>query len=65
MRFGDIPLQPGQPATPEADRKLMIIDALEQGKAEWAPPPLPATMREVLSSTSFTTAARSRRTCAR
>ena len=27
----------------------MIIDALEQGKAEWAPPPLPATMKEVLS----------------
>jgi uncharacterized damage-inducible protein DinB len=28
----------------------MIIDALEQGKAEWAPPPLPATMKEVLSA---------------
>ena len=25
----------------------MIIDALESGKAEWAPPPLPATMKEV------------------
>ena len=28
----------------------MIIDALESGKAEWAPPPLPATMREVLDA---------------
>ncbi|HTK51849.1 MAG TPA: DinB family protein [Gemmatimonadaceae bacterium] len=28
----------------------MIIDALEQGKAEWAPPPLPATMKEVLDA---------------
>jgi uncharacterized damage-inducible protein DinB len=28
----------------------MIIDALESGKAEWAPPPLPATMREVLAT---------------
>jgi uncharacterized damage-inducible protein DinB len=26
----------------------MIIDALETGKAEWAPPPVPATMRDVL-----------------
>ena len=25
----------------------MIIEALENGKAEWAPPPLPATMKEV------------------
>jgi uncharacterized damage-inducible protein DinB len=25
----------------------MIIEALESGKAEWAPPPLPATMKEV------------------
>ena len=24
MRFGDIPAQPGQPATPEADRKLVM-----------------------------------------
>jgi PhnB protein len=24
MRFGDIPSQPGQPATPEADRKLVM-----------------------------------------
>ena len=28
----------------------MIIDALESGKAEWAPPPLPATMKEVLEA---------------
>ena len=28
----------------------MIIDALEQGKAEWAPPSIPATMREVLDA---------------
>ncbi len=28
----------------------MIIDALEQGKAEWAPPPIPATMNEVLTA---------------
>jgi uncharacterized damage-inducible protein DinB len=26
----------------------MIIEALESGKAEWAPPPLPPTMSEVL-----------------
>ena len=26
----------------------MLIDALESGKAEWAPPPMPATMREVV-----------------
>jgi uncharacterized damage-inducible protein DinB len=25
----------------------MIIDALESGKAEWAPPPMPGTMKEV------------------
>ena len=28
----------------------MIIDALESGKAEWAPPPIPATMKEVLEA---------------
>ena len=28
----------------------MIIDALETGKAEWAPPPLPSTMKEVLDA---------------
>src|SRR5215210_3646579 len=26
----------------------MLIDALEAGKAEWAPPPMPATMKELL-----------------
>ena len=26
----------------------MIIEALENGKAEWAPPPMPATMKEIL-----------------
>jgi len=28
----------------------MIIDALESGKAEWAPPPMPATMKDVLEA---------------
>ena len=28
----------------------MIIEALENGEAEWAPPPVPATMKEVLSA---------------
>ena len=28
----------------------MIIEALETGKAEWTPPPLPATMKEVLTA---------------
>ena len=28
----------------------MIIDALETGKAEWAPPPMPATMKAVLEA---------------
>lgn len=28
----------------------MIIDALETGKAEWAPPPMPPTMKEVLDA---------------
>ena len=26
----------------------MVIDALESGKAEWAPPPMPASMKAVL-----------------
>ena len=26
----------------------MLIDALESGKAEWSPPPMPATMKEML-----------------
>lgn len=28
----------------------MIIDAIETGKAAWAPPPMPATMKEVLAA---------------
>jgi uncharacterized damage-inducible protein DinB len=28
----------------------MIIDAIENGKAEWNPPPMPATMKEVLAA---------------
>jgi uncharacterized damage-inducible protein DinB len=28
----------------------MIVEALERGQAEWAPPPLPATMKEVLQA---------------
>jgi uncharacterized damage-inducible protein DinB len=28
----------------------MIIDALESGKAEWAPPPVPESMQEVLAT---------------
>jgi uncharacterized damage-inducible protein DinB len=28
----------------------MIIDALENGKAEWAPPPMPTTMKEVVTT---------------
>ena len=28
----------------------MIIEALENGRAEWAPPPMPATMKEVLET---------------
>jgi uncharacterized damage-inducible protein DinB len=28
----------------------MIIEALETGKVEWAPPPMPATMKEVVEA---------------
>lgn len=28
----------------------MIIDAVETGKGEWAPPPMPATMKEVVAA---------------
>lgn len=28
----------------------MIIDALETGKVEWAPPPMPKTMKEVVTA---------------
>ena len=39
----------------------MIIDALETGKAEWAPPPMPATMNEVLEAYERQSASMSRR----
>ena len=28
----------------------MLIDALEKGKAEWSPPPTPATMKEIVET---------------
>lgn len=28
----------------------MIIEALESGRAQWAPPPMPATMKEVVTA---------------
>jgi uncharacterized damage-inducible protein DinB len=28
----------------------MLIDALENGKAEWAPPPMPSTMNEIVET---------------
>ncbi len=28
----------------------MIIEALETGKVEWAPPPMPATMKEIVAA---------------
>lgn len=28
----------------------MLIDALESGKAEWAPPPMPGSMKDVLAA---------------
>ena len=28
----------------------MIIEALENGKADWAPPPMPSTMKEVVAA---------------
>ena len=39
----------------------MIIEALEKGKAEWAPPPLPATMQEVLGAYEQQSAGMTRR----
>jgi uncharacterized damage-inducible protein DinB len=39
----------------------MIIDALESGKAEWAPPPLPSTMKDVLAAYETQSAAMERR----
>ncbi len=39
----------------------MIIDALESGKVEWAPPPMPATMKEVLAAYEAQSAEMARR----
>jgi uncharacterized damage-inducible protein DinB len=39
----------------------MIIEALESGKAEWAPPPTPATMKEVLEAYDQQSAGMARR----
>ena len=39
----------------------MIIDALESGKLEWSPPPMPQTMREVLEAYEQQSAAASER----
>jgi uncharacterized damage-inducible protein DinB len=38
-------------------QERMIIEALESGKAEWAPPPLPATMKELLEAYEHQSAA--------
>jgi uncharacterized damage-inducible protein DinB len=40
----------GEIAWQIASEEKMLMDALEAGKAEWAPPPAPATMREVLQT---------------
>jgi uncharacterized damage-inducible protein DinB len=39
----------------------MIIDALESGTAEWAPPPMPGSMKEVLEAYERQSAAMPRR----
>jgi uncharacterized damage-inducible protein DinB len=39
----------------------MIIEALESGKVEWAPPPIPATMTEVLETYERQSAAMAQR----
>ena len=39
----------------------MIIEALENAKAEWAPPPVPATMKEVLEAYETQSAAMAQR----
>jgi uncharacterized damage-inducible protein DinB len=39
----------------------MIIDALENGKAEWSPPPMPTTMKEVVDTYDNQSADMSRR----
>jgi len=41
--------------------ETMIIDALESGKAEWAPPPIPATMKEVADAYDTQSAGTARR----
>ena len=41
--------------------ETMIIDALESGKAEWAPPPMPTTMKGVLEAYEQQAAAMNRR----
>ena len=39
----------------------MIIDALESGKAAWAPPPIPGTMKEVIEAYETHSAAAAKR----
>jgi uncharacterized damage-inducible protein DinB len=39
----------------------MLIEALESGAAEWAPPPVPATMKEVLEAYAGQSAGMTRR----
>ena len=39
----------------------MIIEALENGTAEWAPPPLPSTMKEVVAAYERQSAALAKR----
>ena len=39
----------------------MIIEALENGTAEWAPPPLPSTMKEVVTAYERQSAALAKR----
>ncbi len=39
----------------------MIIEALENGKAEWAPPPMPASMKDVLTAYEKLSAGMTRR----
>jgi uncharacterized damage-inducible protein DinB len=44
-----------------ACEEKMIIDALESGRVEWAPPPMPATMKEVVAAYEKQSAALPRR----
>lgn len=39
----------------------MLVEALESGKVEWAPPPMPATMKEVLDAYEQQSAAMAQR----